>query len=181
MQHPLRNLLACAAVTFLILVGTTNTRADSFVINGGYIVAQGVSSNFSFTFGISGAGSGMSARASTSGGGIAAANCFSGGPCIPGSSVNLSSNTGILDPTDFLGGFVVVNGTQYSISGMGLVGSAVFTAGSVVIPFSDDPTVTLTAPFTMDSRWGGRSDAGNIFFDFSGSGIATLVLNTGPK
>jgi hypothetical protein len=186
-MHPLlKTLLASAAVTLLILVGTTNTRADSFVINSGSVVASGVSSNFSFAFAVSGSGSGMSTRASTFGGGIAAAQCFSGGPCIPGSSVSLSSNTGVLDPSDFLGGSVIINGTSYPIAtgillppqspGLALTGSAFFTAGSVIIPFTDDPTITLTAPFTMDSRWTGRGNAGSVLFDFSGSGIATLVL-----
>ena len=187
MHTTLKHLLTSAAVSLLLLICTTNTKADSFVIDSGSVVAGRSALYNTFTFGMSGANSEMSARVFSFGGGIPASQCLTVGACIPGTSVSLSSNTGPLGPSDFLGGgSVVLNGTRYSISaellpppgspGLALSGSIAFSAGSVIIPLTDDPTITLSAPFTMTGGFAGSNTTGLLFFDFSGSGLATLVL-----
>lgn len=188
MSPILKKLFVLSSISVLLVICSANAKADPYLIQSGSVTASGISGNSTFVFAVGGSNASMSALTSTSGGSIAASQCFAGGPCIPGFSVNLSSNTGALAPSDFpSSGTVVLNGQTYFISsglgplppfpGLAVTGSASFTAGSVIIPVSDAPTVTLTAPFTMDSHWIGRWDSGNIFFDFSGSGTATLVLN----
>jgi hypothetical protein len=181
-----KSFLTLIAVSVL-LVCSVRTNAESFLINSGSVTAGRSAIFNSFTLNIAGASSAMSARVSTFGGSIAAANqCFTSGPCIPGTSVSLGSNTGPLGPTDFLsGGTVVLNGSKYFIATetfpppgfLALSGSLLFSAGSVNIPITDDPTITLTAPFTMSGGFGGHNESGTFSFDFTGSGIATLVLD----
>ena len=189
MPRLLKSLLTPIVLGLLLFLCTADTQAESFVINKGSVTAGRSAIFNTFAIDITGDNSGMLARVFTFGGGIAAANqCFTSGPCIPGTSVNLGSNTGPVGPTDFLaGGAVTLNGTRYFIStdpfpppggaGLALSGSLLFSAGSLVIPITDDPTVTLTAPFTMSGGFGGLNDSGSFSFDFAGSGIATLVLN----
>ena len=118
MHSTLKHLLSSAAVSLLLLICTTNTNADSFVIDSGSVVAGRSALYNTFTFGMSGANSEMSARVFSFGGGIPASQCLTVGACIPGTSVSLSSNTGPLGPSDFLGGGSVVlnDGTELEVS-----------------------------------------------------------------
>lgn len=189
MPPSIRALLTPAILSVFVLLCTASTKAEAFVINSGSVVASRSAPYNQFDIAFSGANSSMQAGIFTFGGGIIAANqCFTSGPCIPGTSINLGSNTGPLGPADFFsGGSVTLNGTQYFIStdliqppgpgGLALSGSLQFLAGSVVIPISDAPMITLTAPFTMTGGFGGRNSSGIFSFEFAGAGIATLVLN----
>jgi len=173
----------------LLLVCSIATKAEPFVINSGSVTGERSALFNAFSLNISGAASSMTTRVSTFGGNIFPANqCFTSGPCIPGTSINLSGSTGALGPTDFFpGGTLLLNGTKFFIatenfppSGSGFLavsGSLLFSAGSVIIPVTDDPSITLTAPFTMSGGFGGHNETGTFSFDFNGSGIATLVLN----
>jgi hypothetical protein len=186
MRPRVKTLLTSTAIFILTLTYAHAAKADSFVIQNGTVVAQRSVLNV-FTISIAGTGAAMSSGIRTFGGNISAANqCFAGGPCVAGSSINLGSGTGPLNPSDFTGGFVEINGTHYFIStsivslpppgGLAISGSAFFLAGNVIIPVTDDEMVTLTSPFTMTSGFVGRGDSGTFLFDFTGSGIATIVL-----
>ena len=116
--------------------------------------------------------------------GIGFAPCTTSNRCSAGQIFNLSAFSGQWDFSDFSGS-MTVDGTQYffvnqpfanlpNITGNGRLS---FNGGSVMIPFTDAPTITLKAPFTMSGSFSGRA---NFFLGvglpLTGSGIGTLVL-----
>lgn len=98
--------------------------------------------------------------------------------CIAGTNVSLSSSA-FLIPSDFdFGGAIVVNGVSFPVSTNPLGGTnnqMNFLGGTVVVPVTSDPQITLTAPFSLTSGiiFGPGYGVG---FNYSG-GIASLVLN----
>src|SRR5262245_57776331 len=56
-----------------------------------------------------------------------------------------------------------------------MTGSFGFTTGNVSIPLSNDPTLTLSAPFTVGG--GFNTINGAFSFTFSGTGTAIATLN----
>ncbi len=117
---------------------------------------------------------------------------FGFAPCMPsgvvlctrGSVVNLSAFSGQWDFSE-VSGTMTIDGTQYflihqalpTLPLVGGSGSVGFAGGSVMIPFSDTPIITLQAPFTMTGVLSGRADrALPVGLGLSGSGTAFLVL-----
>lgn len=104
--------------------------------------------------------------------------------CSPGQVVNLSASSGQWDFSD-MSGTMTIDGTQFFfvnqvntnlpfLSGRGSLG---FSGGSVVIPFSDAPFITLKAPFAMSGSLSGRATGTlGVSLGLTGSGIATLFL-----
>jgi hypothetical protein len=113
--------------------------------------------------------------------------CQSG--CSASTVISLSGESGFWAASD-VDGTLLLGGNQYfylpqsnpipalpNLIGTGFVS---FYSASVMVPFSSDPTVTLTAPFTSTGNLAGRHSTGVIVVPLSGYGTATLVLdNTG--
>ena len=129
-------------------------------------------------------GSGFSVAAfgdGTGGGGFIP--CMFG--CSAGSSLTLSGATGFWAFSD-VSGTMTINGVTFTfvnqltptlpqVTGSGSIS---FAGGSVDIPFSDDPLVRLSAPFSITSgSLSGRAINGSVGLNFSGFGIGTLTLS----
>ena len=114
------------------------------------------------------------------------ASCTVSNPCSPGQVFNIRTFSGQWDFSN-VSGSMTIDGTQYvfvnatpgsstlpAVSGGGSLG---FVSRSVMIPFTDAPTITLKAPFTMSGSLSGsaRGILG-VGLSLSGSGIATMVL-----
>ena len=118
---------------------------------------------------------------------------FAGGGFIPcmfgcsaGSTLTLSAQSGFWTFGD-VSGSMRVNDTLFTfvfpsvpffpmlpqVVGTGSMG---FGGGSVDIPITDDPFVTLTAPFSAGGSLRGQASNGQVLFSFSGSGVASLNL-----
>ena len=105
--------------------------------------------------------------------------------CTAGMVVNLSAFSGQWGFSD-VSGTMTIDGTQYfivheispTLPFISSGGSVRFVGGSVEIPFSDAPTITLKAPFSMEGFLSARA-VGVLPFgiQFSGSGTAFLVLD----
>ena len=121
-------------------------------------------------FSVSGAGSNF---------GIGSAPCIRNNLCSPGQVFNLSATSGQWSFSD-VSGTMTIDGTQFFLvhqsqtslpflSGSGSLG---FTGGSVMIPFSDAPTITLKAPFSMNGTLSGRATGIlGVGLSLTGSGI----------
>ncbi len=146
------------------------------------------SNNFVFVI-MSASGADFSASVAGSNFGIGFAPCIRSQICSPGQVINLSASSGQWSFGDFSGG-MTIDGTQYrfvnqtdatlpDLVGSGRLG---FGGGSVMIPFTDAPTITLKAPFTMNgSSLSGRARGIlGIGLPLTGSGIGTLVLRQRP-
>jgi hypothetical protein len=92
--------------------------------------------------------------------------------------LNLSSNTGSLDWTDFFpAGVFFINGVAYPITFFSGVQSMGFLTGSVPIPLSSAPLITLQAPFVFTAHFSSGSSAGGfVSAGLSGGGIAEMTL-----
>jgi hypothetical protein len=114
------------------------------------------------------------------------ASCvFGANPCTAGQVFTLRAVSGQWDFTD-LGGTMTIDGTQYRfinqvepmlplLAGNGSMG---LLGGSVMIPFSDAPTVILKTPFITSGSLSGRAfHFLGVGIGLSGSGIGTLVLH----
>lgn len=112
------------------------------------------------------------------------APCTINNLCSAGQVFNLSARSGQWDFTDLSGG-MTIDGTQFSfinqvittlpfLSGSGTLS---FNGESVMIPFTDAPTITLKAPFSMSGVLSGRATGIlGVGLPLSGSGTAFLVL-----
>jgi hypothetical protein len=116
--------------------------------------------------------------------GIGHAPCTTSNLCSAGQVFNVSTSSGQWDFSDLFGS-MTIDGTQYFFVNQTFAtlpnvvgnGSAGFSGGSVMIPFTDAPTITLKAPFTIGASFSGRATGFlGIGLPLTGSGIATLVL-----
>ena len=175
--------------TFLVVVALllfSSVPANSREITNG--TATVLSSN-NFVFVVLQA-SGTDFRVSVAGSnfGIGSAPCIRNNVCSPGQVVNLSASSGQWSFGDFSGSmtidgtqFFFINQTDATLPNLVGSGSLNFSGGSVTIPFTDAPTITLKAPFTMSGILSGRATGIlSIGLPLTGSGIGTLVLSRPP-
>lgn len=130
----------------------------------------------------SGSGFGVSARGDGFGGG-GFLPCMFG--CNAGNMLTLSANTGFWGFSDVTGS-MTINGILYSFVSQtsptlpNVVGSGgmAFIGDSVVVPFSNDPFVTLSGSFSLTAFSGLQGSAvnGSVGLAFTGSGTGTLTL-----
>ena len=169
------------AVLVLLAASTTQVEADPLVITSGTItignpVNTSVGINiFAPSFSFTGGGDK---------GVLPIPPC--GNPCAPGPN---SLGTGFtMFHTDFgPTGVVTLNGVTYSnwnsnnplppISNLLLMTTTMSFFGTVNVPMSNDPTITLTAPFTMSGSVGGSGNGVTFSVGFTGSGTASLTLS----
>ena len=162
--------------SFVIMLLSVSARAD--VITTGSATLTPFSPITVMQF--SGPGFSVSARGDSHVGFIP---CMFG--CSAGSTLTLSSQSGFWTFGD-VSGSMRVNETLFTfvfqsapfpmlplVVGTGNMG---FTGGSVDIPITDDPFVTLTAPFTGDGFLRGQASNGEVVLSFTGSGVARLNL-----
>ncbi len=154
----------------------SEARADSVIINSGYLSVVGFS-NATFSFGNPGQGFSASNVGFPSSDGGSLTRCL---PCAAGQSISLNAN--------FVGqlgaGPAMIGGVGYS--NLYYQGQFVFTAGVVTIPLDTSPFVTLTTPFTLSGNLAGyETPVGpsmpppSVFsMTLSGQGIATLILRS---
>ena len=149
---------------FVISVSPVIARADT--VTGGFYAFQGSFSSLTEVLQFGGSTFSVNGVASTQFG-ISLPAMFACSPCASGTIVSLSSSA-FLVGGDFDFGTVTVNGISTSI--LTATSDMSFSAGSVTIPITTDPFLTLTAPFTLTS--GGLTGVGSL----TGGGIASLSL-----
>jgi hypothetical protein len=177
-----RNLLIVLALVLFSFVP-----ASSREITNGTVEVPRPQGFVAFVMNFSGTDFSVAAAASNLVGiGFAPCVLGAGEPCTAGQVFTLRAFSGQWDFTD-LSGTMTIDGTQYQfinqfeptlpfLAGSGSIG---FLGGSVMIPFSDAPTIILKTPFITGGSLSGRA------FHFlgvgtgalSGSGVGTLVLN----
>lgn len=162
-----------------IFLFSISVKADNLITSGSATLTP-----FNPITRMSFSGSGFSVSATGDGfGGSGFLPCMSG--CTAGSTLTLSANSGFWGFSDVTGS-MTINGTVFrfvsqptptlaNIVGSGSLG---FIGGSVVIPITNDPFVTLTAPFSLSgfSSLGGSALDGRVGLAFMGSGTGTLTL-----
>ena len=170
-----RLILASLALIML----SVPARADNVITSGSVTLTP-----FNPITHMSFSGSGFSVSATGDGfGGGGFFPCMFG--CSAGANLTFSAFTGAWGPTD-LSGSMSINGMPFTfvsqfapttLPQLSGTGSISFAGGSVVVPFSDDPFVTLSASFSVTSgNLGGTAINGVVGLNFSGSGIGTLTL-----
>lgn len=145
------------------------------------------SNNFVFVV-LQASGADFSVNVAGSNFGIGNAPCIRSQLCSPGQVITLSASSGQWSFSDFSGSmtidgtrYIFVNQTDATLPNLVGSGSLGFTGDSVMIPFSDAPSITLKAPFTMSGVLSGRATGIlSIGLPLTGSGIATLVLSRSP-
>ena len=161
---------------FVIMLLSVSARADEITF-GSVIMTPGPITQLQF----GGAGFSVFVRGDGRGGG-GSIPCTSGF-CNAGSTITLSAQSGFWTFGD-VSGSMNVNGTLFTfvfqifpplpqVVGTGSIG---FTGGSVNIPITDDPFVTLTAPFSASGSIRGQASNGQVLLSFTGFGVATLNL-----
>ena len=155
------------ALLFVISVSSAVAQADP--VTGGFYRFGGSFSSLTERMSFGGPGYGVSGLASTQFG-ISLPAMFTCFPCATGTSVNLSSSA-FLVAGDFAFGTITVNGISRSLA----TSSMGFSAGTVIVPVTTDPFVTLSAPFTLTN--GGASGGGIGVGGLTGSGTAFLSLD----
>ena len=165
------------AAVFLVICFSTSY-ADPVILTGGSLTGRsspGPGLGFSFT------GQGVSAQGGAAGSNSGIIVFASLVPFyLPGSSINLSLATiNGLGWDENLSGSMVVNGTTYSLFAepfvLGAHGGFRFSSLST-IPFTNEATITLTAPFTMTGDLTSFNPS-FVSLSFTGQGIATVILN----
>ena len=177
-SHMYRRLILTSLVIMLLSV---SARAD--VITTGIATVTNSSGFLITVMQFEGDGFRVAARGeSIPGFGGGSIPCMLG--CSAGSTLSLSAQSGFWTFGD-VSGSINVNGTLFTfvtspifpmlpqVVGTGSMG---FSGGSVDIPITDDPFVTLTAPFSASGSLRGQASNGQVLFSFSGSGVATLNL-----
>ena len=121
--------------------------------------------------------------------GNAFAPCTVNNLCSAGQVFPLSVRSGQWGFSDISGGmnidgtqFTFINQVSATLPFLSGSGSLSFNGGSVMIPFTDAPTITLKAPFSMSGVLSGRATGTlGVGLPLSGSGIASLVLAPGVQ
>lgn len=163
-------------ITALVLICFASANADHIILNGATTGRSSPGPGLSFSF----SGQGFSAQGGAAGSGSGIIVLAGNVPFYnAGDSINLSLVTiHALGWPDVLFGTLVVHGTTYSllaespfVSGHG---SFHFTAMST-IPVSNEATIVVSAPFTMNGFLSSQSPS-PISFSFTGEGIASATL-----
>lgn len=156
----------------LCLGGILAAKADQFVITSGTTVVSGTTPGFNVN--ISGSGFTMANAGIASISAVIPADF--GCPCVIGSPVNLGASPGAFDSTDFVsGGFFSINGVFYPVS-TSAVFSMRFITGSVLLPLSSDPFITVQAPFLFTAQFVGGTSGNFVVADLLGAGVGELTL-----
>jgi hypothetical protein len=105
-------------------------------------------------------------------------------PCFPG-ELDSTSNSFVLDTTDFYSAAVTIGGQWYYNWGSfynppppyAIFSSSMnFSGGFVEVPLSDEPELILIAPFTMTGSVGGHNQSSRFGAGFDASGYVSLYL-----
>lgn len=172
---PVLRKLFPALLVLAFMCLSFEARADSVIVNDGYLSAPGVGRGPTFSFGNPGQGVAVS-NLGFRGDGGSLSPCF---PCRAGQLTSISAN--------FAGGFglgqgaATVGGINYSQ--VFYTGVVSLTAPLVAVPFDTSPLITVEAPFTLSGFIDGYAtsarDTPPIFsMTLSGQGIATMILRS---
>ena len=164
---------ALLLLAFICLPSTV--RADSIIINDGYLSAAGLRGGPVFSFGNAGQGFAVS-NLGFRGDGGSLNRCF---PCRSGQSTSISAN--------FVGEFGLGQGAA-TVAGINYAqvyyaGVVSLTAPLIAVPFDTSPLITIEVPFTLsgfiDGYATGARDTPPIFsMMLSGQGVATMILRS---
>ena len=164
-----------AFLLFAFICLPSQARADSIIINDGYVSAAGLSGGPAFSFGNRGRGFAVS-NLGFRGDGGSLASCF---PCRAGQATNISAN--------FVGEFGLGQGAAtfggVNYSQVYYTGVVSLTAPLIAIPFDSSPLITIEVPFTLSGFIDGYETAARntppIFsMTLGGQGVATLTLRS---
>jgi hypothetical protein len=160
-------MLRIVSLLFVISLSSLIARADT-VTSGSYRF-QGAFGSLTEVLQFSGTTFSVNGFASTQSG-ITLPAMFTCFTCTSGTSVSLSSNA-LLVGGDFAGGTVTVNGISHSL--FTTTSDMSFSAGTVIVPITSDPFITLSAPFSLTS---GSLSGPGFGVGFTGGGFASLSL-----
>jgi hypothetical protein len=160
-------MLRILSLLFVISLSSVIARADivtggSYRFEGSFGTLTEVLAFGGTTFSANGVGSTQSGTSLP-----AIFTCF---PCTSGTSVSLSSSALLLGG-DFRFGTATVDGISHSL--LTTTSDMTFSAGMVIVPITDDPFITLTAPFSLTA---GSLHGPGFGVGFTGVGSASLSL-----
>jgi hypothetical protein len=158
-----------------ICLSSTEARAESVIINDGYVSVPRVGGGPVFSFGNPGQGVAVSNIGFRGDGGSLSA-CF---PCRSGQLTSINAN--------FVGEFglgqgaAMVGGVNYSQ--VYYTGVISLTAPLIAVPFDTSPLITIEVPFTLSGFIDGYGTAARdtppIFsMTLGGQGVATMILRS---
>lgn len=164
-----------AFLLFAFICFASEARADSIIINEGYLSAAGIGNGPTFSFGNSTRGFGVS-NVGFRGDGGSLNSCF---PCRAGQLTSINAN--------FVGEFglghgaATVGGINYSQ--VYYTGVVSLTAPLIAIPFDTSPLITIEVPFTLSGFINGyetrERDTSPLFsMMLNGQGVATMILRS---
>ena len=160
-------------ILIVLVVSSVAIKADDFSITTGHVTLQNFGAERFFVFidgpNISMSGEGLAIQFSSP-----IDFCSA---CLQGSLLNLGAHVNPLSSLDWNTGSLIVNGVPHSLPWPSNISGRIdLDAGSVTLPFSSDPSITVSAPFSMTA---GFSDHLTFSATFSGQGIVSVVLQTG--
>jgi hypothetical protein len=164
-----------AFLLFAFICLASEARADSVIINDGYLSAAGLGRSPTFSFGNRGQGFAVS-NVGFRGDGGSLNSCF---PCRAGQSTSINAN--------FVGEFGLGHGAAtlggINFSQVYYTGVVSLTAPLITIPFDASPLITIEVPFTLSGFIDGyETSARNAPPLFSmmlnGQGVATMILRS---
>jgi hypothetical protein len=164
-----------ALLLFAFICLASEARADSVIINDGYVSVPRPGGGPAFSFGNAGQGFAVS-NPGFRGDGGSLSPCF---PCRAGQLTSISAN--------FAGEFGLGHGAA-TIGGINYsqvyyTGVVSLSAPLVAIPFDTSPLITIEVPFTLSGFINGYEtsarDTSPIFsMMLSGQGVATMILRS---
>jgi hypothetical protein len=167
--------LSPALLLLALFLVPTCARAESVIINSGYINVPGISRGAVFSFGNPGQGFFASNIGSAGDGGS-----FSGcSPCRSGQLTSINANFAGEGGLGF--GAATAGGIDYSR--LYYTGIVSLRADLISVPFDNSPLITINIPFTLSGFLEGYEtsmvNTPPVFsVSLSGQGIATLVMTS---
>ena len=167
--------LSPAFLLLALFLIPTSARAESVIINSGYINVPGISRGPVFSFGNPGQGFAASNIGSTGDGG-SLSGCS---PCLSGQLTSINAN--------FAGegglGFGAATAGGVDFSRLYYTGIVSLRADLISVPFDNSPLITINIPFTLSGFIEGYEtsmvNTPPVFsVSLSGQGIATLIMTS---
>jgi PEP-CTERM motif len=160
----------------LLTCSASLVKADPFVIDSGFFSFSGQPGQIHTSGSFAGGGFSAALGSNSFSGGVPSFQCpFGINECAPGNSISLSANSGPLDGTELHGSFSM-NGQQYFFEFPSGGAGFSFVTDNVMIPFGNDPMITLTAPFFFRGDVRGGPFLSPVFAQLTGRGTAYLSL-----
>ena len=164
-----------ALLLFAFICCASEARADSIIINEGYLSARGLAGGPTFSFGNSERGFAVS-NVGFRGDGGSLTSCF---PCRAGQLTSINAN--------FVGEFGLGQGAA-TIGGINYAqvyyrGVVSLTAPLIAVPFDTSPLITIEVPFTLGGLIDGYETAARdtpplFSMMLNGQGMATMILRS---